>query len=662
MRSLRSVAGVGLPAIGPAIQGKLAAKRLRVLVACEYSGAVRDAFTALGHYAMSCDLLPSETPGPHYQGSVFDVINDGWDLMIAFPPCTFLAVSGNRWMNDPRYPNRAADRAAGEAFFMAMINAAIPMIAVENPVGIMSTVYRKPDQVIQPWMFGTGEVKATCIWVKGLPLLVPTDIVTGREAKVHRMPPGPNRGKDRAKTYPGVAAAMAMQWGGDARLAPSLPDTITFWSRSKAVLKAAIKQNPILLRDPHASKEILLEFASLFPAEVERNPVLPLLMLEEPTFYLQLKEQLGKGWITHEFESLPHYNLRLLAVEMAERALPALKENARTLASHRTIAGAEYALQLARDVANGETQRAGEMYELSQEMHWMAKQLDGIGEEAAQQAAWAVGAVTIPFSSDMPIAKDDLRRRNVNVEHSVAEVADHARQAVAMVAGGFPSGDPMSIGKSPELDFDAMMRAETEEFAWQVEQVKAAHAQVLRDEESRKKRHTKLKHKPTAEEVYKQAQIDAAIAQAQADSDKIRTIMQSHRTADWPVWVGLGMVAAGTVAAILIGPEILAGAAAGYGFAELGIVSLSEAEISAAEVEAVSMASSEAAAELATVVDTSGVTVVSLGEVEAAATIGEMISARDAEFLLEIVAKLQALRPAVTFTTAAAEVVVRMPK
>jgi len=184
---------------------------MRVLVACEYSGTVRDAFTRQGHFAMSCDLLPSDMPGIHYQGDVFDIINDGWDLMIAHPPCTHLAVSGARHF--------AAKKASGVQdlaldFVRKLLDAYIPKIALENPISIISSKIRKPDQIIQPWQFGHGETKATCLWLKGLPNLIPTDIVDGREARVHKMPPSPDRWKLRSTTYKGIADAMAQQWGG----------------------------------------------------------------------------------------------------------------------------------------------------------------------------------------------------------------------------------------------------------------------------------------------------------------------------------------------------------------------------------------------------------------------------------------------------------------
>ena len=183
---------------------------MRVLVACEYSGRVRDAFQAMGHDAMSCDLLPTESPGNHYQGSVFDVINDGWDLMVCHPPCTDLAVSGAR-----HFAEKIADGRQGRAllFVQALLNAPIHRICLENPISVISSKIRKPDQIIQPWQFGHGETKATCLWLKNLPPLTPTNVVEGGEPKVHRMPPGPNRWKERSRTYEGIALAMAQQWG-----------------------------------------------------------------------------------------------------------------------------------------------------------------------------------------------------------------------------------------------------------------------------------------------------------------------------------------------------------------------------------------------------------------------------------------------------------------
>ena len=181
---------------------------MKVLVACEYSGTVRDAFIAAGHEALSCDLLPTDIPGPHYQGDVRDVIHEGWDLMIAHPPCTHLAVSGARWFKD-----KQAEQAEALDFVRLLLDAPIDRIALENPVSVISSRIRKPDQIIQPWQFGHGETKATCLWLKGLPKLTPTDIVDGREARVHKLPPSADRWKIRSTTYTGIAAAMAQQWG-----------------------------------------------------------------------------------------------------------------------------------------------------------------------------------------------------------------------------------------------------------------------------------------------------------------------------------------------------------------------------------------------------------------------------------------------------------------
>ena len=184
---------------------------MKVLVACEFSGVVRDAFNLVeGVDAMSCDLLPGEGEGPHYRGSVWDVIDFPWDLMICHPPCTHLSVSGARHFAEKRQDGR---QQAAVSFFMRLANANIERIAIENPVCVMSTLWRKPDQIIQPWQHGHGETKATCLWLKGLPLLHPTKVVEGREPRVHQMSPGPNRWKERSRTFLGIAQAMAKQWG-----------------------------------------------------------------------------------------------------------------------------------------------------------------------------------------------------------------------------------------------------------------------------------------------------------------------------------------------------------------------------------------------------------------------------------------------------------------
>ncbi len=188
---------------------------MRVLIACEFSGIVRDAFIAKGHDAISCDLLPSERPGPHYQGDVFDIINDGFNLMIAHPPCTHLAVSGAR-----HFAEKIKSGVQQEAleFVRLLMDSAIPKICIENPVSIISTRIRKPDQIIHPWQFGYGETKKTCLWLKNLPLIIPTKIVDGRESRIHKMPPSADRWKNRSRTYQGIANAMAAQWGNNGEI------------------------------------------------------------------------------------------------------------------------------------------------------------------------------------------------------------------------------------------------------------------------------------------------------------------------------------------------------------------------------------------------------------------------------------------------------------
>lgn len=181
---------------------------MRVLVACEYSGIVREAFKARGHDAWSCDLLDTEIPGQHTKGDVLPILNQGWDLMIAHPPCTHLAVSGARWFKDKQQEQKEALQ-----FVQALMDAPIQKICIENPVSVISTKIRKPEQIIQPWQFGHGETKKTCLWLKGLDPLKPTDIVDGRDNRIHRMPPSKDRWKERSRTYQGIADAMAQQWG-----------------------------------------------------------------------------------------------------------------------------------------------------------------------------------------------------------------------------------------------------------------------------------------------------------------------------------------------------------------------------------------------------------------------------------------------------------------
>ena len=182
---------------------------MRVLVACEFSGVVRRAFRAQGHDAWSCDLIPSEGEGhQHYMCDVRDKLYWNWDLLIAHPPCTYLAVSGARWFKE-----RHEEQAKALDFVRELLDAPIPRIALENPISVISSKVRKPDQIIQPWQFGHGETKATCLWLKGLPKLVPTKIVDGRKPRVHFASPGPDRWKERSRTMVGIAEAMATQWG-----------------------------------------------------------------------------------------------------------------------------------------------------------------------------------------------------------------------------------------------------------------------------------------------------------------------------------------------------------------------------------------------------------------------------------------------------------------
>lgn len=185
---------------------------MKILVACEESQRVCQAFREKGHEAYSCDILDTSGSHPewHIKGDVVPLLKDNWDMILAFPPCTHLASSGARWFEEKRKDGR---QQKAIEFFMRFTDLKCPRVAIENPIGIMSTVYRKPDQIIQPWQYGHGEQKATCLWLKNLPLLKPTNIVKGREQRIWRMPPGPGRSRERSKTYIGIAEAMAEQWG-----------------------------------------------------------------------------------------------------------------------------------------------------------------------------------------------------------------------------------------------------------------------------------------------------------------------------------------------------------------------------------------------------------------------------------------------------------------
>ena len=204
---------------------------MKVLIACEFSGIVRDAFIAQGHDAMSCDLLPTEKPGPHYQGDIFDIINEGWDMMVAHPPCTYLSYAGIKYWNRK---GREEKRQAAINFFMNLYNSAIPRIAIENPVGYPNTIFRKPDQIIKPYYFGESEQKNICLWLKGLPKLIHIKEADWFADKTHVEKPKPkyidksgrpryftdsisnwskNAKHERSRFFPGIAAAMAEQWG-----------------------------------------------------------------------------------------------------------------------------------------------------------------------------------------------------------------------------------------------------------------------------------------------------------------------------------------------------------------------------------------------------------------------------------------------------------------
>lgn len=212
---------------------------MRILIACEFSGVVREAFAAKGHEVWSCDLLPTELPGNHYQGDIFDILYEEWDMMIAFPPCTYLTVSGNKWFKPEyatRFPGRRKQQEDGIKFFLALANAPIHHIAIENPVGVMSSVFRKPDQIIEPYQFGFPTTKKTCLWLQNLPPLQPTNIVepewhvtkTGNRYPKWSMidackyPVGAARSKFRSRTFQGVAEAMAAQWDYPANYQNSL--------------------------------------------------------------------------------------------------------------------------------------------------------------------------------------------------------------------------------------------------------------------------------------------------------------------------------------------------------------------------------------------------------------------------------------------------------
>ena len=226
---------------------------MRVLIACEYSGTVRDAFIALGHYAMSCDMLPTDAPGPHHTGDVRELLKERWDILIAFPPCTYLCSSGMHWtvrgLRDPKLTEDALD------FVRALLGADVPYIALENPVGAISTRIRKPDCIIHPWQFGHPESKTTCLWLKNLPALTPTNVLqkpaSGRwenqcaNGSQNKLGPSPDRWKLRSKTYQGIAEAMASQWSAFASSLPAIASHVPIaenlfaWSASNITPNAS---------------------------------------------------------------------------------------------------------------------------------------------------------------------------------------------------------------------------------------------------------------------------------------------------------------------------------------------------------------------------------------------------------------------------------------
>jgi len=181
---------------------------MKILIACEFSGTVRDAFIKEGHNAVSCDLKNSVTEGPHIKNDVIELLHEGWDMLIAFPPCTYLASSSSSW-----FQYRLSEQAEALSFVNQLMGAPIRRICIENPVGVISTYIKKPTQIVQPWMFGHGETKATCLWLKNLPRLRYTDIVKGRKNRIHKMGQSINRRSKRSITFPGIAKAMAEQWG-----------------------------------------------------------------------------------------------------------------------------------------------------------------------------------------------------------------------------------------------------------------------------------------------------------------------------------------------------------------------------------------------------------------------------------------------------------------
>ncbi len=439
---------------------------------------------------------------------------------------------------------------------------------------------------------------------------------------------------------------------------PVLPKTIeeeissplTKPARLQEIWEIKIKgrrKYPQVLQNPGCSLETLLQGAIDYPEIVELNQALALLMLERPMDAVKLAAKLRDGWLWGGFMHLPPLVIRQLAVRFAERVLYLIPEYLQ--------ADAKAALDAARNVENHDASARAEMGKLSATVRAHARRHDGKTSDM-KAAGYALDAVADASSFNLapmrPVRQGETQLGTyvVNVPYSVDRAIDQATR-----------WDSYQLKKGGATE--ASDKATLAEQLWEVEQVREARAQVLRDAAAKAKRHTKLKgkirhsgeHEAEAQEALeKEVQIQAAVKQAQESSEKIRAIISTGVDDDWAPWIGLGLVAAGTVACLLIGPEIFAGAAVGAGLAELGVVSLTEAELS--------LSAGEATAELVAAVDASGIATVSLGEVEAAATLGEMISAQDAAFLAEIIERLQAARPAVTVITAAAEAILRMPK
>ncbi len=425
----------------------------------------------------------------------------------------------------------------------------------------------------------------------------------------------------------------------------------------KMKTRDGVRKYPGVLQNPNIAIEDLEDGAREYPEIVEMNPVMPLLFLRHPTAYEKIQGDIITGWLNDYLERLPERAKRHLAVVFAERVYPIIKDP-----SHQKMA--RKALDLAAEVAAGEASQTEAMWKAakairSERVSGSAFGLDFYPLQVAEGAAGLLEPVTIENYVRESTDYTALHWICWQARVAVTEVAEFNAGLVAKQPANWDTMTSKEFYEIREENIQAtraaVQAADKAEMDWQIDQVKAYRAQLLRDEEKASKRHTKLRPLgpvATQEDAEKEAQIQAAIKQAQAGSAQIRAIMSGGNTVDWPVWLGLGLIAAGTTAALLLGPEILAGAALGQGLAELGVIELTSAEISAA--------ASEAAAETISISVNTGIKIVSLGEVEAAATAGEEISAQEAEFLAELIAKLK--EAGVEVVSAVAETVVRMPK